>query len=656
MPTDLDMTEEQVGFNLADLKKLCKSYIDYTRIYMDQQQVTKKNSKQLVTMENFVFQFSTEVVDFTSQYGSDISISYTASNLTGRPSKFPNYGDFPQSYVMRTYGPWKELAPSKKCPIMPQNAGRIKSEDFIILGFETPIVPLVVSIFETYTPGSVVRILGKVVDVPDTIAWRLLWEDLPQNCNGIKHSRLFAPKLKMIKERVKEICIEFNHSQLDYYTELDAVSLGGILKYPDEGELEIKSLPQVTHSPSGYVFDSNEEVNQEILSGIRVPSILPNIPMSTSLDPFLKLIKNIEELENEWRKEPKVDQTLRLPDETLIHIFSYLDLKSLRLCMRVSKRFNAICKDSFFYKELNLKPYWSSFSHSMLISFQPYCGRLTKLDLSWCGITKGILSTAFNLFLKRCGTNLTHLRLDSCGFVNDVTMNAINLFCKYLKELSLRSCTSIEFQLLCPPQSFPEMECIDFYRTNINIHCLDNYLVHMSKLKHINLGSCKKIESMDHIAYVLSKSNRQLVSVDFWKSYTLSPSGLRHLMALKQLEEIDLGWCLGLSIPGDSLLDLVKSCPKLKKIIVVSLRGVCDRDLLAFADYCPLLEQIDLVGLRAITVDACSKFLQKCRHLKLMDINFCENIKDPDVQEWRLKYPDVCIQFSASNSTNVYHY
>lgn len=108
MPMSLDMTEEQVGFNLADLKELCKSYIDYTRIYnvygpcilyMDQQ-TTKKNSKQQVTMENFVFQFSTEVVDFTSQYGSDISISYTASNLTGRPSKFPNYGDFPQSYVM----------------------------------------------------------------------------------------------------------------------------------------------------------------------------------------------------------------------------------------------------------------------------------------------------------------------------------------------------------------------------------------------------------------------------------------------------------------------------------------------------------------------------------------------------------------------------
>jgi len=75
----------------------------------------------------------------------------------------------------------------------------------------------------------------------------------------------------------REICIEFNHSQLDYYTELDAVSLGGVLKYPDEGELEIISLPQVTHSSSGYVFDSNNEFNQEKLSGIRVPSIPSNV-------------------------------------------------------------------------------------------------------------------------------------------------------------------------------------------------------------------------------------------------------------------------------------------------------------------------------------------------------------------------------------------
>lgn len=49
---------------------------------------------------------------------------------------------------------------------------------------------------------------------------------------------------------------------------------------------------------------------------------------------------------------------------------------------------------------------------------------------------------------------------------------------------------------------------------------------------------------MDNIARVLSSCNKELVSVDFWKSYTLSPIGLRYLTILRKLEEIDLGWWL----------------------------------------------------------------------------------------------------------------
>lgn len=51
----------------------------------------------------FIKQFVHDVVDFSSQYGSDISISYTAYNITGKPSKFPDYGDFPQAFVMVSY-------------------------------------------------------------------------------------------------------------------------------------------------------------------------------------------------------------------------------------------------------------------------------------------------------------------------------------------------------------------------------------------------------------------------------------------------------------------------------------------------------------------------------------------------------------------------
>lgn len=49
-------------------------------------------------------QYATDVRSFSSQYGSEISISYTAYNICGKPSKFPAYGDFPQTFVMvRSY-------------------------------------------------------------------------------------------------------------------------------------------------------------------------------------------------------------------------------------------------------------------------------------------------------------------------------------------------------------------------------------------------------------------------------------------------------------------------------------------------------------------------------------------------------------------------
>lgn len=50
--------------------------------------------------ETPISQFASRVLEFSSQYGSDNSISYTACNITGRPSKFPNYGDFPETYAM----------------------------------------------------------------------------------------------------------------------------------------------------------------------------------------------------------------------------------------------------------------------------------------------------------------------------------------------------------------------------------------------------------------------------------------------------------------------------------------------------------------------------------------------------------------------------
>ena len=59
-------------------------------------------------MPRYVKQFVDEITDFSSQYGGENprSFSYSISNIRGEPQIFPRYGDYTQTAVMRTYGPW----------------------------------------------------------------------------------------------------------------------------------------------------------------------------------------------------------------------------------------------------------------------------------------------------------------------------------------------------------------------------------------------------------------------------------------------------------------------------------------------------------------------------------------------------------------------
>eukprot|EP00118_Oscarella_pearsei_P023435 m.280229 g.280229 ORF g.280229 m.280229 type:complete len:71 (+) comp40634_c0_seq5:160-372(+) len=56
-------------------------------------------------------QVACSVVNFSSQYGRDDSKAYTAANLAGDSSKYPQYGDFMEAFVL-VYVRWTDLARS----------------------------------------------------------------------------------------------------------------------------------------------------------------------------------------------------------------------------------------------------------------------------------------------------------------------------------------------------------------------------------------------------------------------------------------------------------------------------------------------------------------------------------------------------------------
>ena len=127
-----------------------------------------------------VEQYADQVLDFSSQYGSDTTFSYTAANCLGRPVKFPAYGDFPPTFVMKEYGPWWEQCPSGRMfPKVNFNSSHrdVSFDNFIDLKFEHSVYVYAVYVYETFNPGAITGIYGG----NSKGSWKKLWSGRIQN-------------------------------------------------------------------------------------------------------------------------------------------------------------------------------------------------------------------------------------------------------------------------------------------------------------------------------------------------------------------------------------------------------------------------------------------------------------------------------------------
>lgn len=647
----------------------------------------------------FTEQFVKQVHHFSSQYGSDISISYTAYNIAGNPSKFPDYGDFPQAFVMRTYGSWWDKAPSKLVDYMPQNNDDVVCQDYIDVAYDREVYPIRVSIYETYNPGSVVGIWA----ADSGGKWRKLWSGPPQI---ISHKpRIFSPPLQPCGFKTKMLRLEFNHSQLDYYTELDAILLIGTSELIQPNfKFHDKNLSTLLQQLGDSTYSCNDVYNltpdylkthrdlRELKNTFHKHCQLSNsnvigkIHKGTIVDKLgndYQCIPPLEEAVNSLHKFlqedfPKLLRDINLsastvspistnrasgtsplsdscgsfsvlPDEAVLKILKNLDLKSLCRCCQVNKHFNNIARDALLYTSLNLKPYWHCIDTNALATLASRCQYLQRIDLSWCGNYNTITSRDIQDFLTSSGSQLTHLRFNCCQFVSNSVILKVSVICRNLKELCLRNCLEITKDGFWPLTNLSQLERLELYRTMIQTPALCAILKGNRNMRHINLAACDHVHNMDDIAMEVAYSCPRLESIDFWKSHSLTPYGVRALARCEMLREVDFGWCLGMGAPGDSLRALATSCRNLEKVFLAALRGLTDRDLEPFLS-CQKLRQLDFLGARSLTPDICLRFLLCCPELEMMDLSFCEGISDLKIHEWRTLYPHVSIKRSFQAS------
>uniref|UniRef100_A0A8C8SCC7 F-box and leucine rich repeat protein 4 n=1 Tax=Pelusios castaneus TaxID=367368 RepID=A0A8C8SCC7_9SAUR len=587
---------------------------------MNSRRAIESNSRALpINVE--VVQYAKEVLDFSSHYGSENSMSYTMWNLAGIPNVYPSSGDFTQTAVFRTYGTWWDQCPSAPLPFK-RTPPNFYSQDYVELAFEEPVYPTAVHVLETYHPGAVIRILACSANpysqnIPADVRWEILWSEAPTKVNS-PQARQFTPCIKQIDFPTNVIRLEVNSSLQDYYTELDAVVLHGVKERP------VLSLKTSMIDMNDLDDDEDEEKN-----GCEMDSLAKQFSVAAL---------------REWTTNGYFD---KLPYELIQLILSHLTVPDLCRLAQTCKLLYQHCCDPLQYIHLSLQPYWARINDTSLEYLLSRCTLVQWLNLSWTG-NRGVISVSgFSRFLKVCGSELVRLEL-ACGhFLNETCLEVIAEMCPNLQELNLSSCDKL------PPQAFNHiakvcnLKRLILYRTKVEQTALLSILNFCSELQHLSLGSCVMIEDYDLIASMMGAKCKKLRTLDLWRCKNITENGIAELASGCQLlEELDLGWCPTLQSSTGCFTRLARKLPNLQKLFLTANRSVCDTDIEELAANCTHLRQLDILGTRMVSPASLRKLLESCKDLSLLDVSFCSQIDNRVVLELNASFPNVFIKKS----------
>ena len=597
---------------MKKLKSLFKKPMEHEKLEEEIESIDSTKPKPKPKEVSIETYFADKVVSFSSQYGPDTSHSYAVINAAGPPRLYPEYGDVTDAAVFRTYGPWWKQAPSGQHQIGWKNP-RFNSEDFIDLLYPKALYPTEVIIYETFSPGAVVRVLAcdrapyDHQDAENPCRWEVLWEG--ENHVADPVARKFVCKSKKIDFKTRHIRVEFNSTLCGYYTEVDAISLSGCESLQEDEDKLVEQFDQLS-----------------LLDSVKKPIYCRQATE--------------EEKENSGLFK-------LLPAETLIYLMSYLDFSDFAWLSRSCRYMWRLCGDPYFYKKLNLKSYWPTVTDTTLSTLQERCSMLEELDFSWCGPFGMVSADAFHRFIGQLDGNLKILRLAACDFLNVDTLSVVAVHCRSLTELDLQSCTLTSLEVNSSIlSSLSELRRLNVARVQVG----DNFLIPIfnscSKLQHINLGGNRSIHCPNDIFRALSKSCTDLRSLDLWRMRS-QPEGadLQLLTKCKNLEELDVGWCQNVNNFENPIPELAKHCKNLKKIFFTACRSIRSEDMIAISQ-CPLLEQVDVLGNSRLSSDSIESVLEHCKHLTMVDVSFCSQITGDHVLAWKIKYPKIDIKKS----------
>ncbi|XP_074594928.1 uncharacterized protein LOC141850252 isoform X2 [Brevipalpus obovatus] len=420
------------------------------------------------------------------------------------------------------------------------------------------------------------------------------------------------------------------------------------------------------------VFPAQEKLMSRVRTDVETQKQFKEEEMQRRDDIVSKIISG--EVKREPIQEEQESESCgihRLSDAEIQSIFNYLDdLSDLVCCGLVCKKWNAISEHVWLSKQkLALKDTFFSFQGPVLNKENLFmilkkCPALKELDLDE---SPHLDEVTFNI-IAECCPKLERLIFRQSNLTK-ISLNYLADHCPALKAIDLSNSSNLTEKKLW--EFLKVANGLEYLNLSGNWHITGKCFYHLWQLKELDIRSCGKIidGSFEKLAQKchssleklrvgpVSRASLSIICENFRNLTTLELENLLEdatsnvfnlISKLKKLEYLHITSPLDGASDG-KFKKFLRSCPKLKTLIIPLSHSLTDDGISRIADFCKNMTHLDISSSQItsqsldslahlnslkslslkytkVTDEGIGRILKECRNLTFLNVDQCDLI------------------------------